>query len=66
MNENIDLTNILKDCPKGWKLYCPLFGEVEFKGICSEEKYHILIYYSGEESQSEFTKEGFYYAIKDA
>ena len=31
MNENIDLTNILKDCPKGWKLYTPLYGEVEFK-----------------------------------
>lgn len=21
MNENIDLTKILKDCPEGWKLY---------------------------------------------
>lgn len=21
MNENIDLTNILKDCQEGWKLY---------------------------------------------
>ena len=30
MNENIDLTKILKDCPKGFKLYTPLIGEVEF------------------------------------
>ena len=30
MNENIDLTKILKDCPKGTKLYSPIFGEVEF------------------------------------
>ena len=30
MNENIDLTKILKDCPKGWKLYSTIFGEVEF------------------------------------
>ena len=30
MNENIDLTAILKDCPKGWKLWSSLFGEVEF------------------------------------
>ena len=66
MNENIDLTKILKYCPNGWKLYCPLFGEVEFKGICSDDKYHILVSYRGGESQSEFTKEGFYYAVKDA
>lgn len=30
MNENIDLTKILKDCPKGWKFWSPIFGEVEF------------------------------------
>ena len=26
MNENLNLTEILKDCPKGTKLYSPLFG----------------------------------------
>lgn len=30
MNENIDLTNILKDCPSGWKFYTPVWGEVTF------------------------------------
>lgn len=30
MNENIDLTKILKDCPKGTKLYSTIFGEVKF------------------------------------
>ena len=30
MNKNIDLTKILKDCPKGTKLYSPVFGDVEF------------------------------------
>ena len=30
MNENIDLTKILKDCPDGWELYSTLFGEVKF------------------------------------
>ena len=30
MNENIDLTKILKDCPKGWKLYSTIYGDVEF------------------------------------
>ena len=33
MNENIDLTKILKDCPKGWKFYSSAFGEVEFQHI---------------------------------
>ena len=28
MNENIDLTKILKDCPKGTKFYCTLCGYV--------------------------------------
>lgn len=35
MNENIDLTQILKDCPKGWKFYSSVYGEVEFVGILS-------------------------------
>ena len=28
MNENIDLTKILKDCRKGWKLYSSVYGEL--------------------------------------
>lgn len=28
MNENLDLVKILKDCPRGTKLYSPLCGEV--------------------------------------
>ena len=27
MNENIDLTKILKNCPKGWKFYSTIFGD---------------------------------------
>ena len=33
MNENIDLTKILKDCPKGWKFYSSVHGDVEFNAI---------------------------------
>ena len=33
MNENLNLVEILKDCPEGTKLYSTVFGEVEFKGI---------------------------------
>lgn len=37
MNENIDLTKILKNCPKGWKFYSSVYGEVEFKTIELEQ-----------------------------
>ena len=33
MNENLNLVEILKDCPKGTKLYSTIYGEVEFYGI---------------------------------
>lgn len=33
MNENIDLSKILKDCPIGCKFYSSVYGEVEFIGI---------------------------------
>ena len=33
MNENIDLTKILKNCPKGFKLYSSIFGDVYFQRI---------------------------------
>ena len=43
MNENIDLTKILKDCPKGTKLYSSTFGQVEFQYIKSNPMYPIVI-----------------------
>ena len=33
MNENIDLTKILENCPKGWKFYSDVYGEVTFWGF---------------------------------
>ena len=42
MNENIDLTKILKDCPKGWEFYSSVYGEVKFEAIkflCLENRY---------------------------
>ena len=33
MNENIDLTKILKNCPKGWEFYSSVYGEVRFVEI---------------------------------
>ena len=36
MNENIDLTKILKDCPVGWHFWSSVYGEVEFIEIYSK------------------------------
>ena len=40
MNENLNLVEILKDCPKGTKLYSTIFGEVKLH----EVRYGIDIY----------------------
>lgn len=41
MNENIDLTKILKDCPEGTTFYTPVWGEVSFVEILE----HNGVYY---------------------
>lgn len=43
MNENIDLTKILKDCPKRTKLYSLVHGEVEFRKVDISCTYSILV-----------------------
>ena len=49
MNENLNLVEILKDCPKGTKLYSPLFGEVEFVKIDNDSDiYPIVINATGD------------------
>ena len=45
MNENIDLTKILKDCPKGFRLYSLLHGEVSFRGVDENSDYPIAYDY---------------------
>lgn len=44
MENKINIAEILKDCPKGMKLYSPLFGELKFGGLDStKQHYPILI-----------------------
>lgn len=38
MNENIDLTNILNNCPKDWKFYSVVHGDVYFRRFYSLDK----------------------------
>jgi hypothetical protein len=52
MNENIDLTKILKDCPRGTKFYSAVDGDVVFWGIIESSPYPIFT------DKSTYTKKG--------
>ena len=59
MNENLDLCLILKDCPKGTKLYCTFLGDVLFSKIEDNKifihtSYAVYSFYS----DGKFTYEG--------
>ena len=43
MDKNINLVEILKDCPKGTKLYSTVFGEVEFVKIYQNNSVDFII-----------------------
>ena len=57
MNNNVDLTKILKYCPKGTKLYSTIFGEVEF--IECDDLYQIIV--AKENKYYYFTSQGVFY-----
>ena len=57
MNENLNLVEILKDCPKGTKLYSTVFGKVEFKCIEKNAIYPIIVKVS-DENYDRFTADG--------
>lgn len=58
MNENIDLTKILKDCPKGWKLYSTIHGEVKFVGIDNNPIYFWIDVVTEDGVHANYTSEG--------
>ena len=58
MNENLNLVEILKDCPKGTKLYYTVYGEVEFEHIANSSKYPIVLKLKGREWYESLTSEG--------
>lgn len=60
MNENIDLTKILEDCPKGFELYSSIYGTVTFAGIdYNDSKYPICV--KTPTLIATFSKEGLYF-----
>ena len=60
MNENIDLTKILKDCPEGWEFYSSVYGRVTFLRIENDTVYPIkfLFIKKNEKTKGSVTKEG--------
>lgn len=67
MNENIDLTKILKDCPKGTKFYTPVWGEVVFIEVKKYKKclYPICINTNASCSYTCLAKDGRYITSRE-
>ena len=63
MKNNINIVEILKDCPKGMELDCILFNNpVKYDGIDIDDTYPIKILTENDESFY-FTKEGYLYNV---
>lgn len=60
MENNINIAEILKDCPKGMKLYSPIYGTVELLKVNSNSVYSIMTATSIDRAGS-FTSEGLLY-----
>ena len=65
MENKINIAEILKDCPKGTKLYSPLFGEVTLEEVETECTALIKIKYNANIC-SKFFKTGLYYNYEGA
>ena len=57
MNENLNLIEILKDCPKGTNLYSTIYGDVKFE-LIDEHKPHPIIVRIGDDLKVCFTADG--------
>lgn len=62
MSENLNLCEILKDCPKGTKLYSPIAGIVELKNIDYSAEYPINVFCNNGIGVLSFTKDGLFYS----
>lgn len=64
MNEKLNLLEILKDCPKGTKLYSTIYGDVTFE-LIDEHKPHPIITRVDDDLNVCFTAEGKMYSFYD-
>ena len=52
MNENINLCEMLKCCPKGWEFYSSIHGWIYFEGLNTGDKYPVVISYKNGKLES--------------
>lgn len=57
MNENVDLTKILENCPEGWEFWSDNYGKVQFLRI-NRNLQHPIIVRRTNGSSAYYTKEG--------
>ena len=62
MKNNINIAEILKDCPRGMKLYSPLFGRVELLSVDDVCDFSITVRTVERKEKACFTKEGCYHS----
>lgn len=58
MEKELNLVEILKDCPKGTKLYSPILGVVEFRYIVKESIEGSIVILASDSNKHSFTKTG--------
>ena len=61
MKNNINIAEILRDCPKGTKLYSPMFGEVKLNGFSKNRVSVLCTYNDGKDYLDTFSENGSYY-----
>ena len=63
MNENIDLTKILKDCPIGWEFYSSIHGDATFRGIETDSECPVKFFFIDKDNSKRngsVTEQGLY------
>lgn len=60
MNENLDLVEILKDCPKGTKLWSSIFGDVRLDNVYQDEEDYTISITDKYKKERTFTSKGYY------
>ena len=66
MNENLDLVEILKDCPKGTKLWSSIFGDVRLDNVYQDEEDYTISITDKYWKEKTFTSKGYYLDKYDA
>lgn len=61
MENKINIAEILRDMPKGTKLYSPIFGDTVLEYVDSDDKYPIIVTLSNGSSEN-FSPHGIYFA----